>query len=158
MTLRRQYLTVHSAPALQPQTTMTRLVLLLLGVLLSALASGVDAKSKGDQIRMYQFTSDYCDGMPDGANIDIKREECVNINARSIKPTSDKKREKWLSDINNGATSCALIVWDGPGCTKDNEAFIEFPENVGKCYTSATHMPIRSVMFTCDSTRKEVIT
>jgi hypothetical protein len=136
---------------------MTRLVPLLLGALLSALASGVDAKSKGDQIRMYQFTSDYCDGMPDGANIDIKREECVNVNARSIKPMFDDKRRKWFDDIGNGATNCALIVWDGPGCTNDNEAAIDFPENIGRCYTSATHMPIRSVKFTCDSTRKPAI-
>lgn len=145
----RPHLTSDSAPILHPQSTMTRLVPLLLSALLSVFASGVDAKSKGDQIRMYQFTSDYCDGMPSGANIDVKRDECVEIDARSIRPRLDEKRKKWLSDVNNGATQCALIIWDGPGCSGENEDLMDFPQEIEHCYTAATHKPIRSVKFYC---------
>ncbi|KAH7379420.1 hypothetical protein DE146DRAFT_682525 [Phaeosphaeria sp. MPI-PUGE-AT-0046c] len=77
---------------------MTLLVPLILGTLLSTLASGVDAKSKTDQIRVYQFISDDCDGSPHGANVDIKRNECVDLGSRSVKPRLDERRMKWIED------------------------------------------------------------
>jgi hypothetical protein len=132
--------------------TMVRLAPFVLSALLSALATSVDAKSKGDQIRAYQWTSDNCNDMPKGGNVDIKRNECVNIDARSFKPTIDQKRKKWLDDINKGHLQCALVVYDRPNCpnaTHEADSMMLLPKEIDECYTTPDTYSIGSVKFFC---------
>ncbi|CAO2651557.1 Nn.00g041270.m01.CDS01 [Neocucurbitaria sp. VM-36] len=114
---------------------MTRLVSFVLSALLTLLAV-VHAKSKGDQIRLYAFTSDYCYGPPAGSNVDIKRDECVDIHngARSVKPMIDPKRSKWLDDVNKGATFCEMITYQTVGCLAGQELNSNpLPEKLHQC-------------------------
>jgi hypothetical protein len=131
---------------------MTRLVPLLLSALLSTFTSGVDAKSKGDQVRVYQFTSDFCDGAPKGANVDIKRGECVNIAGRSIKPRVDEKRRKWIDQVNHGSVECALFIYETPNCEDGEQSVMYLPKGIDDCYTSPSAYTLNSLKFVCDKT------
>jgi hypothetical protein len=126
---------------------MANLILLLLTALL-ALFCSVDAKD--DQIRLYQFASDNCDGNPVGGNLDLKQDACVNINARSFKPRIDDKRKKWVDDINHGAVECMLVVYSTPNCpTQDQLASMMLPEQIDRCVTHASPSTVRSAKFVC---------
>jgi hypothetical protein len=129
---------------------MTRLVPLVLSVLLSAFVFGVDAKSKGDQIRVYQFTNDFCDGHPKGANIDAKRDHCVELDGRSIKPEIDEKRAKWLEGVNDGTLRCDLLLYEESGCPIDqHDVTLPLPVEMNLCQTSSSLYAFRSAKFTC---------
>tara|TARA_R110002003_G_scaffold40_13_gene2761 strand:- start:5280 stop:5813 length:534 start_codon:yes stop_codon:yes gene_type:complete len=142
---------IANVTVLRLSTAMARRVSLLLSFLLAFLVIvNVEAKSKADQIRAYQFTSDYCVGDPKGANVDLQRDHCVNVDARSVKPVVDAKRLKWLSDVNNGAHSCYLMSFDSPDCPDTQNVGVtvmELPPAFNKCVTSS--QPIRSVKFVC---------
>jgi hypothetical protein len=128
---------------------MARVVTIVLCALL-ALFCGVHAKSKEDQIRLYQFVTDLCDGNPLGSNIDLKRNNCVNINARSIKPRIDEKRKKWVDDVNHGVVECGLYVYDVPNCPADQAvAMMTLPGEIDQCFTHGSPSTFRSVKFTC---------
>jgi hypothetical protein len=134
---------------------MTRLVPLVLSALLSTFTAGVDAKSKNDQVRLYEFIGDRCDEHPKGANIDIKRGECLNIDARSLKPRIDEKRSKWINEVNDGKVECALYVYEKPACEGgEHEEVLSLPEQIDKCYTSPTKYALNSVKFICDKSLK----
>ncbi|KAF2027573.1 hypothetical protein EK21DRAFT_91366 [Setomelanomma holmii] len=129
-----------------------QITLLLLSVLLAFLAfAGVDAKSKADQIRVYQFTGDHCVGAPKGANIDLKRNECVNVDARSVKAMLDPKRTKWLTDVNNGGHRCFLVGSHSIDCPDNDKDVVlqEIPHDMADCVNGGP-LPIRSVKFVCD--------
>lgn len=126
---------------------MTRFVLPALSALL-AFAAKVDAKSREDQIRLYQFTADDCAVGPKGAQVDAKREACVQLDARSLKPAIDTKRKKWLDDMNDGDLQCALKLYENTNCDGEAVELIMLPEGVTECHTSGSE-PIRSAKFHC---------
>jgi hypothetical protein len=129
------------------QISMANLILLLFSALLALLCS-VDAKD--DQIRLYQFASDVCDGNPLGGNLDLKQNECVNINARSFKPRIDDKRKKWVDDVNNGAIECMLVVYSTPNCPReDTLTSIMLPKEIDRCVTHSSPYTVRSAKFAC---------
>ncbi|KAH3957081.1 hypothetical protein HBI23_132430 [Parastagonospora nodorum] len=130
---------------------MTRLTPILLSALLSALTTSVGAKSKGDQVRLYQWTSDKCNDMPKGGNIDVKRNECVNIEGRSFRPKIDTKRQKWLDEVNDGNLQCALVIFDQSNCPEQDQAdsIMYLPHDIDECYTSPTTYSVGSVKFLC---------
>lgn len=130
---------------------MTRLTPVVLGVLLSALTTSVNAKSKGDQIRLYQWISDKCNDMPKGGNIDVKRNECVNIEGRSFRPKIDTKRQKWLDEVNDGNLQCVLAIFDQANCPQQDQSdsMMFLPHDIDDCYTSPTTYSVGSVKFVC---------
>ena len=133
---------------------MTLLVPLFLSSLLSTLPSSVNAKSKSDQIRLYQFVTDNCDGSPLGANVDIKLGHCVGLDARSVKPRVDEKRKKWVDDVNSGDLYCWLAIYDQAGCTgaaSGSLASMLLPAEIDDCYTASSSDTIRSAKFVCDA-------
>ncbi|KAJ4363530.1 Mitochondrial GTPase 1 [Neocucurbitaria cava] len=133
---------------------MTRVISFLLSALVALLAV-VHAKSKGDQIRVYAFTSDWCYGPPAGPNIDVKRDECKNIpdGVRSIKPMFDPKRSKWLDDVNAGGTYCEVVTYKSLNCQDGMEFnFNALPENLHAClHGVGAGLPISifSIRFRC---------
>ncbi|KAH7067830.1 hypothetical protein FB567DRAFT_585399, partial [Paraphoma chrysanthemicola] len=134
---------------LRSSATMARILTFLLALLASV---RVEAKSKADQIRAYQFDTDYCVGNPKGSNIDLPRDKCVNIaGGRSVKPVVDTKRVKWLNDVNNGAHTCYLMSFSDPDCPDTKEAdrvgVLELPAGFDKCITKT--LPVRSAKFVC---------
>jgi hypothetical protein len=130
---------------------MTRLAPFVLSALLSGLAISVDAKSKGDQIRVYQWTSDNCNDMPKGGNLDVKRNECVNIEGRSFRPRVDTKRKKWVDDVNDGDIQCVVAIYDAPDCPNTTlpDSMMLLPQEIDDCYTSPTGYAVGSVRFVC---------
>ena len=132
---------------------MTLLLPLVLGTLLATLTSGVDAKSKSDQIRLYQFVTDNCNGAPLGANVDIKRDHCVSLDARSVKPRHDEKRDKWLDEVNDGHVNCWLVVYAQADCSSPDSAALvgmSLPNEIDDCYSTSSSDTIRSAKFFCD--------
>lgn len=127
---------------------MTRFVLPVLSALL-AFANNVDAKSKEDQILLYQFTANECAVGPKGTEINVKREACVKLDARSLKPAIDPKRMKWLDEVNSGEVQCALQVYENTNCVGEPKFNILLPESVTKCYDSDPTEPIRSAKLHC---------
>jgi hypothetical protein len=131
---------------------MTRIILPILGGLL-ALVAGVDAKSKKDMVHLYQFTSDDCLDTPSGGNVDLERDECVKINARSLTLKIDSKRKKWLDEINQGKHMCAVTIYRDSGCMddpKDNKVVTHLlvPHEMDKCHTEE-EMPVHWAKFHC---------
>ncbi|KAF1847442.1 uncharacterized protein K460DRAFT_392794 [Cucurbitaria berberidis CBS 394.84] len=132
--------------------TMTRLVSFVLSAIF-ALPSAIHAKDS--QIRLYAFTSDYCDGPPAGGNIDIKQNDCQNIlnGARSVKPMFDPKRDQWLDDINNDGTFCDVITYKIPGCLDGQELkTVSVPESLHQCLhpgKPGDPLTVYSVKFRC---------
>jgi hypothetical protein len=125
---------------------MANLVLLLFSALL-ALFCGVQAE---DQIRLYQFAGDNCDGNPQLGNMDLKLGGCVNINARSFKPRLDTKRKDWFDDVNNGVHECQMIVYGTPNChDKDAVDTIPIPARIDRCVTHSSPYTVRSAKFIC---------
>src|SRR4051812_18704347 len=98
---------------------MTRIVLPILGALLAAFSS-VDAKSKKDQIHLYQFEKGQCLEAPKGGNVDLERDQCTNLDARSVKAALNPTRTKWLDDVNNDHIECFLAVYSEPFCKGDS--------------------------------------
>ncbi|KAF2126015.1 hypothetical protein P153DRAFT_83216 [Dothidotthia symphoricarpi CBS 119687] len=131
----------------QSSLIMPRLALLLVGALL-ALVSTVDAAKK-DTIRLYKFNTDDCAGAPDGANIDVVRDQCVSVGtASSLKPAFHNNRD-WINEINSGKTSCWLIPYEQPGCQQGQELkSIPLPQEMFRCYSDGDER-IRSVKFAC---------
>ena len=127
---------------------MTRIILPALGALL-ALVSNVDAKSKKDQVQLYQFTSDNCLDGPKGSNIELERDRCVDIDARSVKAMLDPKRQKWVGDVNNNLVDCGLVVYESPGCKQQIESPKLLPGGLGACVTKDGPKQIRSARFYC---------
>jgi hypothetical protein len=129
---------------------MTRLAPLILSVLLSGLFHSVDAKSKLPQIRMYQFTSDRCDGHPKGSNVDVQLGNCADVDGRSFRPRLDEKRAGWLRQLNHDYNECGLKLYTQPKCNEDTlEDMMALPEEIDGCYTSPTTKAVRSVRFVC---------
>jgi hypothetical protein len=134
---------------LEELITMT-LILPIVGGLL-ALTSSVDAKSKKDMVHLYEFMSDGCQGNPLGGNIDLVRDECVKINARSITLEIDSKRKTWLDDVNNGLIQCAVSVYRDSGCHKSKAvATLQVPDEMGQghCHTEE-ELPVSWAKFYC---------
>jgi hypothetical protein len=132
---------------------MTRLIVLLVGALLSPIsqAKHLPKKIKGDSTHLYQWVSDYCDGTPYGynANLYMQRDKCVSLEARSVRPRFDAERKQWLQLVNTGTLQCKLLMWNNPGCVGDYNAIMDVPEDFDKCYTTPEHFPKRSGKFTC---------
>jgi hypothetical protein len=129
---------------------MTRLILPIVGGLL-ALASGVNAKSKKDMVHLYEFTSDGCQGNPLGGNIDLVRDECVKINARSLTLEIDSKRKGWLNDVNHGHIQCGVSLYRDSGCHYKKEvATLRVPDEMGQghCHTEE-ELPVTWAKFHC---------
>jgi hypothetical protein len=130
---------------------MPRLIPLLLSALLASDVSCKKPKKSPDQIDVYQWRTEYCDGMPLGAQIDLGREECYNTdaNAQSIKPRFENQKKGWLSAVNIGALECKLLVWHDTGCEGRPDEIMDLPGDFDKCYTKETPAMIRSVKFSC---------
>jgi hypothetical protein len=138
---------------------MTRLAPLILSVLLSGLFQSVDAKSTKSQIRLYQFTSDECDGHPKGSNVDVKEgnSTCIDVDGRSFRPRLDEKRAKWLGELQEGNIECGLKLYNQPKCNNgDLEEMIALPDEIDMCYTSPTTKAIRSVQFVCQQIENDM--
>jgi len=140
---------------LASKITMTRIILPIVGGLL-ALVSGVDAKSKKDRVHLYQFTSDQCLDTPSGGNVDLERDKCVKINARSLTLKIDSQRKKWLDDVNHGKHMCAVTLYRDSGCVdghqdKDDSKVVTHiivPNMMEKCHTEE-EMPVHWAKFSC---------
>lgn len=129
---------------------MTRLPLLSLGILL-ALSSFTRSE---DKIRVYSFPAKNCDAPPQLVNLDVSRNECLNLasGSQSFRPFELPDNAEWINDINNGTAVCNLVAHSTRGCM-DKTALgrLSLPRGLQQCLTYDANAPALSIHFDCVS-------